>query len=664
MTDLQSFAGGGKMTAETGLGAAPSDNPVVRHATTVLGALITFAGLAWGADLYRLVGWNFLTEQFLAAVLALALALVFVTRPLRISWGPRTAVPWYDAALAALSLGTGIYMAVAYPQILGNFFNLPWDGLAASWVFFILVIEALRRTSGWALVVVVLAFTAYALVGHLVDGDLQTREVELNRMILYLGIDTSGLLGLVLLVGVTVVIPFIFFGQLLSASGGSQFFNDLSLGLMGRFRGGAAKISILASTLFGSINGIVVSNILATGVVTIPMMKKTGFKPEQAAAIEASASNGGQLMPPVMGAVAFLMADFLQISYAEVAVAALVPSLLYYLALFIQSDLIAAKGNFQRVPVSELPRTIMVLAKGWFFILPFGILIYALFWLNREPENAAVLACAGMLAIGFALGYAGEGLTLRGVWECVVRTGASSVDIIMIAAAAGFIIGILQLTGLGFALTLFLVKLGAGNIVALLVIAGLMCIVLGMGMPTLGVYVLLAVLIAPGLVEVGIVPLAAHMFILYLGMMSFVTPPVAIAAFFAANLAGADPMRTGWSAMKFSWAAYIVPFLFVFSPSLLLQSDSVTGTALSLASAAVGVWFVSAGMIGYGLRHMNPGSRAASLSGGALLLIPLEMTGWANHANVAGLLIAGSLLAIEIAAWRAGKTDGRKMAAE
>jgi hypothetical protein len=180
--------------------------------------------------------------------------------------------------------------------------------------------------------------------------------VQLNRMIFYLGVDTSGLFGLVLLIGVTVVVPFVFFGQLLSSSGGANFFNDLSLGLMGRFRGGAAKISVLASSLFGSINGIVVSNILATGVITIPMMKKSGFKPEQAAAIEASSSNGGQLMPPVMGAVAFLMADFLQISYAQVAIAALVPSLLYYLALFIQADLEAAKGNIRRVPGSQIPR--------------------------------------------------------------------------------------------------------------------------------------------------------------------------------------------------------------------------------------------------------------------------------------------------------------------
>lgn len=626
----------------------PPASGALELASTVLGASIALGGIAWGADLYRTLGWNFLAEQFLAVVLGMAMAIVFLLRPVRPTDAPRSSAPWYDWLLAAISLAVGIYMGWSYPRMLGEFFNSPPDVVAVTWLLFLLVLEGLRRASGWALVIVVLAFFFYALVGDKVSGPLQTREVEVTGMIVYLGLDTSGLFGLVLLIGVTVVIPFVFFGQLLSSSGGAGFFNDISLGLMGRYRGGAAKISIMASSLFGSINGIVVSNILATGVITIPMMKKSGFKPEHAAAIEASASNGGQLMPPVMGAVAFLMADFLQISYAEVAVAALVPSLLYYLALFIQADLEAAKGGILRVPASEIPRLLKVVAGGWLFLLPFVVLVYALFWQNREPENAAIFACIAVAAVGFALGYGSQRLTLREVWHCIVRTGVSSADIIMIAAAAGFIMGILQITGLGFALTLFLVGLGSGNVFMLLLISAVLCIVLGMGMPTLGVYVLLAVLIVPALVEVGISPMAAHMFILYLGMMSFVTPPVAIAAFFAANLAKADAMRTGWAAMRFSWTAYIVPFLFVFSPTLLLQSGSWVDTAASIGTALVGVWFVSAGMIGYGLRPLGAALRLASMVGGALLLVPLEMASWATAANVAGAIIAAIVLAFEV----------------
>ncbi|MCV0395567.1 MAG: TRAP transporter fused permease subunit [Rhizobiaceae bacterium] len=633
---------------------APPEGGAVGVASTVLGAAIAMAGIAWGADLYRQLGWNFLAEQFLAVVLGMALALVYTVRPFRASDGPRIHVPWHDWTLAALSLATGLYMGWSYPRMLGEFFNAPWDVLIVTWLLFVLVIEGLRRCSGWPLVIVVMAFFLYALVGHHVGGSLQTREVGVNDMVIYLGLDTSGLFGLVLLIGVTVVIPFVFFGQLLSSSGGAAFFNDISLALMGRFRGGAAKISVLASSLFGSINGIVVSNILATGVITIPMMKKSGFRPEHSAAIEASASNGGQLMPPVMGAVAFLMADFLQISYADVAIAALVPSLLYYLALFIQADLEAAKGGILRVPSSEIPRLLKVIAAGWLFFLPFAVLIYALFWLNREPENAAIYACVTVLAIGFVFGYGTWRLTPKEVWNCLVRTGVSSADIIMIAAAAGFIMGILQITGLGFALTLFLVTLGAGNILLLLVIAAFLCILLGMGMPTLGVYVLLAVLIVPALVEVGVTPLAAHMFVLYLGMMSFVTPPVAIAAFFAANIARADPMKTGWASMRFSWTAYIIPFLFVFSPSLLMQGTSWTAILLSISTAIVGVWFVSAGMIGYGLRRMPAQWRIVSTVGGFLLLMPPEMTGWAWMANVVGFGLAAAVFAAEYVSSRPG----------
>jgi TRAP transporter 4TM/12TM fusion protein len=628
----------------------PPSGTAMSVATTVMGALIGLGGIAWGADLYRMVGWNFLAEQFLAVVLGLAMGIIFLIKPLLSSSGPtRAFAPWYDWVLSLGSVALGVYLSWHYPRMLGEFFNSPLDVVVSCTLLFVLVVEGLRRASGWALVIVVLVFFAYALAGHKVGGALQTREVNLNELLVYLGLDSSGLFGLVLLIGVTVVIPFVFFGQLLASSGGANFFNDISIGLMGRFRGGAAKISILASSLFGSINGIVVSNILATGVVTIPMMKRSGFKPEQAAAVEATASNGGQMMPPVMGAVAFLMADFLQISYAEVAIAALVPSLLYYIALFIQADLEAAKGNIVRVPAKDIPKMLQVLAKGWLFMLPFVVLVYALFWENREPENAAIFASLAVMLIGFVFGYGADRLSLRELWQCVVRTGVSSADIIMISAAAGFIMGILQITGLGFALTLYLVELGQGNVFLLLLISGLLCIVLGMGMPTLGVYVLLAVLFVPAFVEVGVSPMAAHMFILYLGMMSFVTPPVAIAAFFAANLAGADPMRTGWIAMRFSWTAYIVPFIFVFSPSLLLQNSSWVETTYSITMAIIGVWFVSAGMVGYGLRLMSTWLRAASVTSGALLLLPIGMAGWVIYANVLGALLAVAVTVVGLA---------------
>jgi TRAP transporter 4TM/12TM fusion protein len=260
--------------------------------------------LAWAANLYREAGFLFLPEQFLAATFGTGLALVFINYPAT-RGSERGALPWYDAILAALGFITGWYVAIDFADISLRLFEAPLKGIATASILFLLTVEGLRRTLGWPLVIILVFFMAYALVGHHVPGDLETREVQLGRMLYYLGVDTSGLFGLIMLVGVTVVIPFLFFGQLLHASGGAGFFNDLSLGLMGRYRGGAAKISVLASSLFGTISGVVVSNILATGVITIPMMKKSGFTPRQAAAIESTASTGGQLMPPVMGAVAF-----------------------------------------------------------------------------------------------------------------------------------------------------------------------------------------------------------------------------------------------------------------------------------------------------------------------------------------------------------------------
>jgi TRAP transporter 4TM/12TM fusion protein len=627
--------------------AEPPASPVVGVCRVVLALTLAIGSLLWAADAYRAVGFLFLAEQFLAGALAIGLALIFLEFPLR-RGSRRGLLPWYDAALAVISFAAGWYVAIEYPRLVERLFDLPADGVLVSTLLFLLCVEGLRRTVGMSLVIILAVFVGYSLLGHLVPGPLQTRKVDVAHLIYYLGVDTSGLFGLIMLVGVTIVIPYIFFGNLLQSSGGAAFFNDLSLALMGRYRGGAAKIAVVASSLFGSISGVVVSNILATGVVTIPLMKKSGFSARQAAAIEATASTGGQLMPPVMGAVAFLMADFLQVPYREVVIAALVPSLLYYIALFIQADLEAAKMGIRRLDEAEIPRLMEVLRSGWIFTLPFAVLIYSLFWANQEAEVAALYASLTVIVLGMTVGYRGQRMKPRAILDGLIATGKSTLDILMISAVAGFITGILQVTGLGFAVTLFLVHLGAGSLLALLVIAAILCIVLGMGMPTLGVYVLLAVLIAPSLVELGISPMAAHMFILYLGMMSMVTPPVAIGAFFAASLAGAEPMRTGFVAMRFGWTAYIVPFLFIFSPSLLLRGDSLTDTALAIATAVAGVWLVSAGFVGYALRSMNIGTRALFVVAGSLLLIPPEIGLWALLVNIVGALLAAAVLALEV----------------
>jgi TRAP transporter 4TM/12TM fusion protein len=356
-------------------------------------------------------------------------------------------------------------------------------------------------------------------------------------------------------------------------------------------------------------------------------------------------------MPPVMGAVAFVMADFLQLPYQAVAIAAILPSVLYYAALFIQADLEAARYGFGKVPASEIPRLGPVLAGGWLFLAPFAVIVYTLFWRNWEPEFAAMAAAAVILALGFTLGYGGHRMALRDVWTAVVETAGGLCEILVISAAAGFIMGLFQVSGLAFAFAAYLVQLGSESLVLLLILAAVVSIILGMGLPTIGVYVMLAILVAPALVKVGVDPLAAHLFILYFGMMSLITPPVAPAAFVAAAIAQAPSMATGWTAMRFGWAAYIVPFLFVYSPAILLKG-TVVDIAAVIVSSLFGIWLVCAGMTGFFTRVLPAGMRIAFTAAGVMMLSPHQASELMLWINIAGALAGIALIAYELKARR------------
>ena len=607
-----------------------------------LAALMGLAAIAWCTDLFRPLGLLIFPEQFAMGMVGATLCLAYLRFPA--SAGARlSGPPWYDMLAAVAGLAAGMYLAIVYPTLTLRLFDNPLDALIPSTLVLLLTLEGLRRTVGWPLVIVVLAALAYGLVGHLLPGAFESREVAPARMAIYLNLDTSALVGPAMQIAVTVVLVFVFFGALLNLSGGSAFFNDLSLALFGRHRGGPAKVAVVASTLFGSVSGLAVANIMATGVVTIPAMKRAGYPPALAAAVEATASTGGQLMPPVMGAVAFLMADFLEISYAQVCLAALLPALLYYAALFIQADLDAARYGFGRVEESMIPALAPVLRGGIVFAVPFAVLIGLMFVLNWEAERAALLACASLIVIGLFYGYGGRRLRMRDIWAAVVETGMGVIDILLVVAGAGFIMGVFQITGLGFALTAWMVDFGQGSIALLLLIAAALSVVLGMGLPTLSVYVLVAVLFAPALVEVGINPIAAHLFLLYFGMMSMITPPVALAAYFAAGLAGASPMKTGWVSMRFGWTAFVLPFLFVLSPSLILQGD-VLDMLIAVPLAVVGVWFISAAFSGYFWQALSMARRVGFGVSGLLMLIPHNVAAWAWWTDVIGVLMAVVLL--------------------
>jgi len=613
----------------------------------VLGALIGLIVIALAFELPLALELRLLPPQALAAVLGLALAIVFLQGPA--GGGPRGVLAlWRDACFALLGLGVCLYLAVRFPELTGAFLKHRDESALLGVVLVPLVIAALYRSAGAPLVGILGVFLLYGLFAGWVPGALQGRPQPLDRLLAYVAVDPNAIFGLPLTIITTVVLLFILIGQLLFRAGGSEWFTDLAIALMGRTRGGSAKIAILASAFFGTISGSAVSNVASTGVLTIPLMKRGGYSPTAAGALEAVASTGGQVMPPIMGAAAFLMAEILEVGYVDVLLAALLPALLYYISVFIQADIEAARRHIAGVTLETMPRAGQVLKEGWHFLVPFVILIVALFMLDRTPDTAALWAAITIAVTGSLFSYKGRRLTFKGLIGCVSATGTTSVEIIVIGAMAGIIIGVIQVTGLGFGLTFVLVQVGEGNLFALLVLTAVVGIILGMGMPTTAVYLMVATLAAPPLIQLGVAPMAAHMFVLYFGILSMITPPVAIAAFTAANLAEAPAMKTAMLACKYGWPAFVLPFLFVLSPALLLQG-SFLEVAQATLTALIGVWLASLGIGGYFRQLLGPAKRIGFVVAGIALLVPGHGFEGALALELAGAVLGAVLIAREIA---------------
>lgn len=632
---------------------------LLRPVVVALQAVLIACVVLWVADAPGRLNLALFTEQFLATVLGLTLALVyFGSTP---AGGPAEPVPLRDVVAGLAGLAACLYVAFRYPALIHELVHRPVDGVMVASVIVLLVLEATRRTAGLALTIVILVLCGYALLGFLLPGVFASRKVELTRLAVYLGIDTNALLGQSLQVAVIIVLPFILMGQILTRCGGGEYFTDLAMAAMGRYRGGSAKIAVVGSGLFGMISGSAVANVAGVGIVTIPLMKRSGFPPHTSAAIEAVGSTGGQLMPPVMGAAAFLVAEYLQVPYREVMIAAFLPALLYYAALFIQVDLEAAKRGIAGAPLDRLPAVLTVLARGWHFPIPFAALIGGLVWWNLRPEIAALLATVLLIVLGMTFGYGGKRLGAREAVSGVVSTGGSVLDIIVVTAAAGLVIGVLNLTGVAFGLTLQLLAASGNNILVLLVVAALVAIVLGMGMPTVGVYVIMATLAAPALVQAGIAPMQAHLFVMYFGMLSMVTPPVAFAAFAAANIAEADFWRTGWTSVRIGWSAYLIPFLFALSPQLILRGEPLQ-VAISAATALLGVYLGSVAVVGHLRVAVAPPLRLAYGVLALMLLAPVDLFAGAPIANLVGVAGAAAAIAFELWRGRAARKPAEKPA--
>lgn len=606
--------------------------------TAGLAALTTVTAIFWSSGAPLWIGWRVYTEQILITALALAMAIAYLTKAGR--W------PVASYALAAISLGFGGWLAVRFPTLSENVFYHPTEALIVSAIGFALIIEAVRRTMGWSLIVILSCVCLYSLFASEFSGPLQSRSIAPDRLLTFLVLDSASLAGAALTIAVAVVLPFLILAQLLLATGGSAFFSDLSLALAGRKRGGAGKIAILGSAFFGSVSGSAVSNVASTGAITIPMMKEGGYSPKTAAAIEASASTGGQLMPPIMGAAAFLLAENLQASYTTVMLAALGPSILYYFSLFVFADLEAGRLGIDRVEESRIPALAKVARQGWFVFAPFVVLIFCLFSLNLRPETSALIAIAVLFCLSLIRTYDGRRVSPKVIGEVLISAGKAAVEIILICAIAGMIIGLVARSGLSFGLGFFLVQLGESSLLLLLIVTALVCIVMGMGLPTVGVYLLLASLAAPPLVELGLQPMAAHLFVLYFGMLSMLTPPVAIAAFVAANMAKAPPMATGVEAVRIAWPAYLIPFLFAASPALLMDAPMLE-VAITLITAGIGVYFVTSGIVGFLIHPLSVPARVVAAIGGLAILTPFDASPNALWYNLAGVAVIVALFAMQ-----------------
>lgn len=553
-------------------------------------------------------------------LLAVSLAVVFLQIP---SWrrAPRCSIG-LDGLLAVLSLLVVGHLVVRYDAIVlsGTLGTLD---LVIGIGLIVLVLEATRRAVGLSLPIVTVLFIAYAYAGGWLPGILAHRGISPDYIVYYTATSTEGIWGPILAAMANVVLYFVAFAAFFRVVGGGDVLTGAARSLLGHVRGGPGKIAVAASSIFGMMSGSVIANIVGTGAFTIPLMKRTGFRPEFAGAVEAVASTGGQIMPPVMGTAAFLMAEFLGISYVDVLIAAVWPALLYYWGLFFMVDLEAVKLGLRGVPRSELPALGAVLARGWPVLIPGVVLMYLLAVEQRSPMQSAFWALLAIVVVSRLAPRVRLGL-IEAVKACeeTVRDIAGTVAAV---ACAGITIGLVNVTGLGFNLSSTIIGLANGHLGVVLVLTMIVSLVLGMGLPVVAVYLILAVLVAPTLVTLGVTPIGAHLFVFYFGLMSGLTPPVAIAAYVAAGLAGSNAMRTAVVACRLAFPGLIVPFMFVYHPSLLLQG-SLGNIAVVVVTSALGITLLAIAVQGFAFGPVGLPARVVFAVAGLSLLHPGSVT--------------------------------------
>lgn len=572
---------------------------------------------------------------------AMILALAFAMYP-PVKKASRTKIPFYDVILILLSISTAVYVYLNYDDIVRRAgVATMWDVIMAA-VLVLLVLEAARRISGWALPILGVLFVLYAVFGREIPGMFRHRGYSWDATFNFLYLTTEGIYGTAIGVAASYIFLFVLFGAVLQKSGMGQFFNDIALALAGQSRGGPAKVAVVASGFLGSINGAAVANVVTTGAFTIPLMKRVGYKPVFAGAVEASASVGGQILPPIMGAAAFIMAETLGMPYRDIAIAALIPALLYYLGVIAQVHLRATRDGLKGISRENLPAVGEVLKERGHLMIPLLFLIYMLFFTGRTILLSALLTIL-VTAVVAQLRKTTR-MSIQDMIDALADGAKTAVSVSIACAAVGVIVGVVTLTGFGVKLANAIVTIGAGNLLFSLILTMIACIILGMGLPSIPTYIITATMAAPALGQLGVEPLVAHLFVFYFGLFANITPPVALASFAAAGLSGADPVKTGFQSMRLSLAGYIIPFIFVFNPAMLLQ-DVTAGQAILVAiTGTVGVLLLSVAVEGHFMVNANPIVRVLFAAAALTMMAPDLMT------DAIGLGIAVVAIAIQCVA--------------
>lgn len=555
--------------------------------------------------------------------LAFGISLVYLLCPTKRSWVKEGHVHPLDLFLAVLSAVPPLYILVNYQELVLRAGTVTPTDVAVGLLGIVMVIEAARRIVGLPIVVVVLCFIAYGFLGPYMPGPLAHRGLTLNQMVGHLFFTTEGVFGIPLGVSASFIFLFILFGAYLEKTGLGKFFIDIANAIAGWASGGPAKVAVLSSALEGTISGSSVANVVGSGAFTIPMMKKLGYHKDFAGAVEAAASTGGQLMPPIMGAAAFLMAEFVGIPYMDVVKAAIVPAILYFLGVFLGVHFEAKRSNLKGTPRSMLPPFAKIMKEEGHLAIPL-IAIIGLLSSGYTPMKAALAGI--VISIATAMLRKNTRMTIGDIVDGLIKGARGALGVLIACAAAGIIIGVVTKTGLGLKLASALVSLSAGNFLLLLFCTMITSLVLGMGVPTTANYVITSTIAAPALISLGVPTLAAHMFVFYFGIIADITPPVALAAFAGAAISGGNPLKTGVNASKLGIAAFIIPYMFVMSPAMLGINATFLAVVSTTVTAIIGMLGVSAAMIGQFVDKANWLERLILLAGGLCLIDPGLLT--------------------------------------